>query len=372
MGLGSGDEVKLRENRLSALSFTHISTLQSRGVRVDAPAGVWGVGEPYTVRLIYFLPNGRPPQPDIDTKMDALIKNTQQFYTEMMVKHGFSRKTFTFETDEAGKAVVHHVIGQFDDTYYQDRSWRVWEEIHEQFDWSKNIYLCALDVSSELIHTGSSELPEVCGLGGGGSFSGNALIPASGGCFNVRTTAHELGHAFGLHHDNRLNGKWISTSSADPMVTSFCAAEWLDVHRYFNAKQSSQNASGATVQMFPPSLAFSPNGIRLRFEVADTDGLHQVQLHTPEIKPYIKGGFLGCKRLTGTSSTVEFITTELTSKTESVSLQVIDIHGNFSGIDTRFPINIASLLPPPELVSIPDANLAAAVRRAPVGLKVIR
>lgn len=32
------------------------------------------------VRLIYFVPSDRQPQPDIDTKMDKLIKDVQQGY----------------------------------------------------------------------------------------------------------------------------------------------------------------------------------------------------------------------------------------------------------------------------------------------------
>ena len=238
------------------------------------------VGEPYTVRLIYFLPNDRQAQPDIDAKMDALIKDTQQFYAEMMEKHGFGRKTFTFETDATGKAVVHHVNGMFYDAYYHAYSWReVWGEIEEQFDMSNTVYLAALDISIEALVYGT-----VCGVGKAlGSDAGKALIPASGICFNVGVTAHELGHAFGLQHDNRANGNWISTSyTSDRTITSFCAAEWLDVHRYFNTNQYSQDVFNTTVQMFPPSLAFPPNGIRLRFEVSDTDGLHQVQLHKPE------------------------------------------------------------------------------------------
>ena len=65
--------------------------------------------EPPMVRLIYFLPSDRQPQPDIDTKMDTLIKEVQQFYANQMENHGFGRKTFAFEADVTGKAVVHHV-----------------------------------------------------------------------------------------------------------------------------------------------------------------------------------------------------------------------------------------------------------------------
>ena len=101
------------------------------------------IGEPYTVRLIYFLPNNRQPRPDIDAKMDALIKDAQQFFADMMEKHGFGRKTFRFETDATGQAVVHHVNGKFEDVYYRYSSTAAWDEIEEQFDMSKNIYLAA-------------------------------------------------------------------------------------------------------------------------------------------------------------------------------------------------------------------------------------
>ena len=316
------------------------------------------VGEPYTVRLIYFLPNDRQPQPDIDTKMNALIKEVQQFYADQMENHGFGRKTFRIETDVTGKAVVHHVNGKFNDAYYQKSSGVLWGEINEQFDTSKNFYLMALDTSSERINN------QWCGIGIGGSYAGSALLPASGHCFSIYMTAHELGHAFGLQHDNRANGKWIPSSyTSDPMVTSFCAAEWLDAHRAFNTVQHPLNKDKpTTIQMLPPSLASPPNAVRFRFEVTDADGLHQAQLHTPETELFVLGGFLACKRLNGTSSTVEFVTTELTPKSDSVLLQfiVIDMNGNFSG--SAYLIDVPSLLPPSEVVSIPDANLAAAVQ----------
>ena len=348
-GLGSGDTVKLRENHLSALSFdTHIPTLQSRGVTVDAPASV---GEPYTVRLIYFLPNDRQPQPDIDTKMDTLIKEVQQFYADQMESHGFGRKTFRFETDTTGKAVVHRMNGRFNSVHYRNSLLILWPEIWKQFDRSRTIYLCALEM------TGPFD-DNVCGLESGRT----ALIPASGLCFSLPVAAHELGHTFGLEHDFRDN-TYIMSYGGRSNRLSECAAEWLEVHRYFNAKQSSQGAHKTTVQMSPPSLASPPNTIRLRFEVTDPDGLHQAQLfrQVPSATNISlrreAPSLIACKRLTGTTSTVEFVTTELTPADETVFLQFIDVHGNTSG--KTFPIDITSLLTPPKTESpliVADVN----------------
>ena len=58
-GLGNGDMVHVRGNRLSAQSLhTHISALQSRGVTVEFDDTTHlNVGEPRMARIIYFLPN---------------------------------------------------------------------------------------------------------------------------------------------------------------------------------------------------------------------------------------------------------------------------------------------------------------------------
>ena len=319
------------------------------------------VGEPYTVRLIYFLPSDRQSKPDIDTKMDTLIKNVQQAYARDMERHGFSRKTFRIETDATGKAVVHHVAGQFTAAYYEGGTFgKVLGEIDEQFDTQKNIYLAVVDSGYPI-----NGFPGIATLGSGAG--GVAVINNIIDLANyVYLASHELRHTFGLSHDFRIDVRGFT------FEISKCTAEFLDVHRYFNASRQGQSfLQNTTIEMLPPSLASPPNAIRLRFEVTDADGLHQASLLTNEATSLFTnkvrvsrvhvGGFIACKRLNGTNSTVEFVTTVLTPTSPFVYLRIIDVHGNIT-TSKSYPIDVTSLLPPPEVVSIPDANLAAAVR----------
>ena len=298
------------------------------------------------VRLIYFRPSDRPHREDIDTELDTVIKWSQYFYAEQMQTHG-DRKTFAFETETTGYARVHHVTGKFTDTYYhQDTYDKVVKEVTEQFDTSSNVYLIAVDVSSEFINTEGT-----CGIGGGGwhssdnelwrrNFGGVAVVPASGICINPSVTAHELGHVFGLEHDFRDDAYLMAYGTQQRL--SPCAAEWLDAHRFFNTDPTFFNAA-TTVEMHTAHAA-EPRTLRLPFELTDADGLHQAQLLVPAAASDPAQGLKlhSCESLNGRHQSIEFVTTDLIFPPDGeVTLQVIDVRGNITKQTFTVPVGDA-------------------------------
>ena len=83
------------------------------------------VGEPRTVRMIYFLPNDRPYRADVVQRMKDEIRFVQTFYAQEMQAHGYGNITFRVETDSQGEPVVHRVDGQHPDSYYTMVDFRI-------------------------------------------------------------------------------------------------------------------------------------------------------------------------------------------------------------------------------------------------------
>ena len=298
------------------------------------------------VRLIYFRPSDRSHREGIDTELDTVIKWSQYFYAEQMQTHG-DRKTFAFETETTGYARIHHVTGKFTDTYYhQDTYDKVVKEVTEQFDTSSNVYLIAVDVSSEFINNEGT-----CGIGGGGwnssdnelwrrDFGGVAVIPASGICINPSVTAHELGHVFGLEHDFRDDTYLMAYGTQQRL--SPCAVEWLDAHRFFNTDPTFFNA--ATTIEVRAQHAAGQEPLRLRFGLTDADGLHQAQLLVPAAASDPAQGLKlhSCESLNGRHQSIEFVTTDLIFPPDGeVTLQVIDVRGNITKQTFTVPVGDA-------------------------------
>ena len=300
-----------------------------------AEVGLPDISVEHNVHLIYLRPRDRTSRPNIDTNLDALIQNVQRFFADQMQSHGFGRKTFTFETDANGKAVVHHIDGQFTDAYYRTQTIsKVRAEITKQFNTSRHVYLVAIDISNEFIDSQTQN--SVCGKADSKWLSKDnqmwwrdlgsvIVIPASGVCFNPNVAGHELGHAFGLEHDFRDTAYLMAYGTQQRL--SHCAAEWLSVHPFLNTHPTNFNQN-TTIEMQ------SQRGARFQFQITDTDGLHQAQLLLPttggDPAPGIK--LHGCQTLNGeSSSTATFVANEvLGTPSQKVTLHVIDTYGNIT------------------------------------------
>ena len=151
------------------------------------------VGEPRTVRMIYFLPNDRPYQADVVQKMKDEILTVQTFFTEQMQAHGYGKKTFRFETDAKGNPKVHRVDGQHPFRHYDYTvGHAVHREVEQDFDSYANVYCIVFD--ADVIR--DSDGQPFGGIGfRRGKNGGIAVVERE---FRWKAAAHELGHAFGF------------------------------------------------------------------------------------------------------------------------------------------------------------------------------
>ena len=282
------------------------------------------------VKVVYFVPRDRPVQRNIPTKLDTQIKKVQRLYADQMEAHGHDRKTFNLENDASGKLIVYRIIGNFNDAYYHtDTLRKVSEEIDDQHDIEKHIYIAIVDISTEQIQGN-------CGIA---YFDGGpVMVAATGDCtvgeFGITLIAHELGHALNLEHDFRDNA-YIMSYGAERVRLSGCAASMLNVSPFFNQDGTVGNVSNtpATFQMLTPSTypANATNWI-LRFNVDDADGVHQVQFLLSV--PGEPTSLMSCKNFNNTrSTTVEFDmpTGATIAPDNNVYIRVVDQNGSVSG-----------------------------------------
>ena len=277
------------------------------GISAAKQRGDLNVGEPRTVRMIYFLPNDRSFRADVVQRMKDEIRNAQIFYAGAMQSRGYGDKTFRFETDAQGEPLIHRVDGQHPDSYYlYNTSSTVYDEIVSAFDLHANVYVIVIDNSTNRVGRNGFFAN---GFGGRrGKNGGSALIPHG---FSFRTLAHELGHTFGLQHDFHRESYIMSYGGGAQNRLSACNAGFLAVHPYFSSDSSIAEEPPPSIEIVSPQVyPAGSESVPVHLEVSDPEGLHQSILFATTLRPHFAAGFRevkACRVLAGVQNDlVEF------------------------------------------------------------------
>ena len=313
------------------------------------------VGEPRTVRLIYFLPNDRPFRAEVVDSIKSKICQIQTFYAEQMQAHGYGRKTFRFETDARSEPMVHIVAGRYPDSHYLRKTAInvVAEEIGYEFDLRKNIYIIAIDNSINAIRSRNGQLSR--GIGGRrGKHGGVALFP---GRSSFATAAHELGHALGLWHNFNDNAYIMSYGGRQRNSLSVCHAKFLAVHPYFNSNIPIEKGQPPiSIKLIsPPAYPAGLKNVPIHLKVNNSEGIHQVIL---SVLGFSKFEVKTCRGLAAVRDTVvkfeydgvipsSSFSTLSDTIAHSISVQAVNTKG-----DVRMAYFVLTEISPPHIATL--------------------
>lgn len=310
---GKIDEVKLYNRPLNADEITTV--MGSESSSVERPDRM--VKDVYEARVIYFRPEGAPPTP-IES-ITQLMQETQEFYKLQMEQKGYGAKTFRIESDENQEIIVHTVDGaHYAQHYFANTYQEMEKELPREFTFANinshnNIHVLIVG-GLDLVYNG------VLGVGwtfSGWSAGGNAVLP--GDRLNVPIIAHEIGHAFGLFH-NDINFTMMGPNDG-PMLDY--EARWLSKSHYFNDTHIRTD-----IPKFVDFLGTEAIGrdiIKFKFSAHSDSDLFQSKIIR------IRGGLvLGDDELNGKDDIAEINVSRLKIVNgDKLSFRIMDVNGNY-------------------------------------------
>ena len=312
---GKIDEVQLYNRPLNADEIRTVMGSESSSVKGSDPL----VSVVYGVRVIYFRPIGAPPTP-IES-LTQLMQETQEFYKDQMEYNGYGAKTFRIESNENQEVIIHTVEGKHNPWHY---SGNTYEEIEKELPYE---FTSANKKSMDNVHViivGGLRTVFNGAWGVGWTFSGwqaggNAVI--AGDNLNMPIIAHEIGHAFGLFH-NEVNNTMMGPYDG-PMLDY--EARWLSKSHYLNDIHIRTDIP-EFVDFLGTEAIGSEDIIKFKFSAHSDSGLY----HSKIIR--IRGGFvvLGDDELNGKDDIAEINVPRHQIVTgDKLSFRIMDVNGNY-------------------------------------------
>ena len=248
------------------------------------------------------------------------MRETQEFYRGQMEQNGYGPKTFKIETDANNDIIVHTIDGKHNSWDY---SGNTYEEIEKELPYE---FTSANEKSKDNVHViivGGLRTVYNGAWGVGWTLSswragGNAVI--AGHDLNMPIIAHEIGHAFGLFH-NEVNNTMMGHNHG-PILDN--EARWLAKSHYFNDAHIRTD-----IPQFVEYLGtevIEKGIIKFKFSAHSDSGLW----HSKIIR--IRGGLVTLEYddLTGKDDIAEFnVPRNSIIRGDTLSFRIIDVNGNY-------------------------------------------
>ena len=246
---------------------------------------------PFTVHTIYFQPTDALAPTD---RITELMKEVQNLYRSEMNRYGYRLKTFRLGTDKRGHVGVHTVNGRHSIAHYDEiHADEIINELPNKFRDPNNIHVIILGGLRQINDDSGTPRCSKSRRYINGACGGDAMIAAECGSFGVRSIAHELGFVFGLSNNIMGAPSVMGGGTARIGITeslTFYQARWLDKHLYFNDveevkiiglqgfKDVRPIIDVPQIYKVHPFYVIEKYLIRIRFDCASNNGLHQAQI----------------------------------------------------------------------------------------------